>query len=143
MLARTMVEWARRLMEARKRGIRIRVQENPAGILGNVQQQGQRQEGGKFKGNKKNFFTQQSGQGSTGQSSRPPQQQGAQNYRGPQNAGGSGQRGRGKTNQKRPRVAVMATSEELRGMADQMDREEAQHVSVSDEDASLWQRQGN
>ena len=31
---------------------------------------------------------------------------------------------------------VMATSEELRGMADQMDWEEAQHASVSDEDAS-------
>ena len=137
MLARTMVERARHLIEARKRGIRIRVQENPVGILGNVQQQGQHQEGGKFKGNKKNFFTQQSGQGSTGQSSQPPQQQGAQNYRGPQNASGYGQRGHGRTNQKRPRVAVMATSEELRGMANQMDQEEAQHASVLDEDASL------
>ena len=32
MLARTMVERARRQTEARKRGIRIKVQENPAGI---------------------------------------------------------------------------------------------------------------
>ena len=85
------------------------------GTSGTVQQQGQRQEGGKsFKGNKKNFSTSTSGQGSAGQSSRPPQQQSSQSYRGPQNVGGSGQKGRGKTNQRRPRVAVMANADELR-----------------------------
>lgn len=79
-----------------------------------------------------------SGRGQAGPS-RPPQQTGF-NHPGCQ-SGGSGRRGRGR-GQRKPRVAVMVTSEELRRMADQMDREVEQHSTVS-EDASPQQWQGN
>ena len=71
----------------------------------------------------------QRGQGQAGPS-RPPQQTGSNVNPGRQ-SGGSGQRGRGR-GQGKPRVAVMATSEELRRMADQMDREAAQQAAESE-----------
>jgi hypothetical protein len=79
------------------------------------------------------------GRGQAGPS-RPPQQSGS-NYHPGRQSGGSGQRGRGRGRGK-PRVAVMATSDELRRMADLMDREAEQHAAVS-EDASQQNRQGN
>ena len=77
------------------------------------------------------------GQGQAGQS-RPPQQTGPTFHQGNQ-SGGSGHRGRG-MNQRKPRVAVMATN--LREMADQLDREVGQQPTVSEE-VSPRQRQGN
>ena len=79
------------------------------------------------------------GQGQAGQP-RPPHPTGPTFHQGNQ-SGGSGQRGRG-GNQRKPRVAVMATSEQLREMADQLDRETGQQPVVKEE-VSPRQRQGN
>ena len=56
-------------------------------------------------------------------------------------SGGSGQRGRG-GNQRKPRVVVMATSKQLRDMADQLDRETGQQP-IMKEEVSPRQQQGN
>jgi hypothetical protein len=83
------------------------------------------------------------GQGSSGFQYRPPQKSVIVLH--PQNrgSGGSGQRGRGRKNQGRSRMATMAVSEELREMADQLDREAGQHPAGQDPDDSLNQSQGN
>ena len=120
-------------------------------------QKGQ-QTGGQQKGQKKQsatqkkFFWRRNGQqkqgqslGGSGQSDRqpnPPQSSGANFHPSTQRNTGSDRSGKGKGNQRRPRMAVMVTSQELRGMADQLDREAAQQAAGSESDDSQ-RRQGN
>ena len=60
----------------------------------------------------------------------------------PRQQAGSGQRGRGRGNQRRPRVAVIATNVD-EGEAGRNDQEAAQHAAESGADASLHPGQGN
>jgi hypothetical protein len=114
------------------------------------QKQGQKQQ---QSDSQKKFFWKNTGQQKKGQSSggtwqagsqpNPPQSSGGNFHPATKKNDGSGRRGKGRGNQNRPRVAVMVTSDELRGMADRLDRESAQQADVSEPDDSPRQRQGN
>ena len=87
----------------------------------------------------------QGGNRSRGQSGRPPvppQATVVVRQLAPQQPVGSGQRGRGRGNQRKPRVAAVA-AQEVQGTAGQYDQVAAQHAAGTGTDASLNQSQGN
>ena len=84
-----------------------------------------------------------SGPGSPSSYTRPLQLNVASNYPRHKSAERSGQRGRREKNSRRPRMATMTASEGLRVLADQIDREAAQHAARQDSNASPQQWQGN
>ena len=70
------------------------------------------------------------GQGSAGPHPRPPQRSVVVVHPHNRTTAGSGQSGSGQRDQRRSGVAIMATSDELREMADQWDREAGQLPAV-------------
>ena len=89
-------------------------------------------------------FPSTSGQGQPSRQPYPPRPSGVATF--PPNTrrhDGPDRQGKGKGGQRKPKVAVLATSEELRGLADQMDQEAAQQAAGSDADVSPRQRPGN
>ena len=91
-----------------------------------------------------NKNVQQGGNRGRGQAVKPPVPQPTVIVRqsAPQQPVGSGQRGRGRGNQRKPRVAAVAAQDD-QGMAGQQDQEAAQHAAGHGTDASLNQSQGN
>ena len=89
-----------------------------------------------------NFSGGNRGRGQAGKPPVPPQGSGVVIQSNPRQPSGSGQRGRGRGNQRRPRVAFMVAQDD-EGMAGPSGQEAAQHAAVEDADASLHQRQGN
>jgi hypothetical protein len=105
----------------------------------NVQHQQQQNRG---QGQRQSFGNFSRGRGQAGKSHVPPQATVLVHQSAPTQPGGSGQRGRGRGNQRRPRVAFIAAQDD-EGMAGQVGQEAAQHAAGHGSDASLRQGQGN